>query len=52
MKKKYIIPELLLVKLGCTKIIAASLQFKQGTISDESQVCTKENNGAWGDIWD
>ena len=52
MKKIYIIPALNIVEIHCETLIADSLKFRSGEVSEENNVLSKENQGSWGNIWD
>lgn len=47
--KKYIMPTIITVNVEVQQPLADSLGIKQGSISDESQVLSRENDSEWGD---
>ena len=57
MKKTYISPEFLVVKLSCKSLVAASSFGKNETGADDGVVLVKENNppisdvNVWDDEW-
>lgn len=58
MKKKYICPNVLVVRLNTTHSILTvsgglegTMSINEETISEPSSVWTKENNSVWDDEW-
>ena len=54
MKKIYIVPELLIVKLGTCKMMAESFVIddsSENMIEDESDILSKEHKGIWDSEW-
>ena len=47
--KKYIIPSIITVHVEVQQPLAESLGIKEGNISDESHVLSRENDSEWGD---
>ena len=47
--KKYIIPSIITVNVEVQQPLADSLGIKDGNISDESQVLSRDNDSEWGD---
>ena len=54
MKKTYISPELLVIKIGCRAFVATSSFDKYDTGADGGVVLVKENNSgsSSGSVWD
>lgn len=54
MKKIYKAPRILVVQIRTSHMLAESLYFREGNISDENAVLTKEynNNSLNRNVWD
>lgn len=50
MKKEYKAPKVIVLSLGATTVIAASMTLDRNVVSDLDELAVKSN--AWGDIWD
>lgn len=56
MKKSYIIPNVLIVQLTSTRMLAASANNVYNETSDASQLVKEDNSGSWSgnntSVWD
>ena len=50
MKKEYITPQILVLSVGMTTVIAASMYLGRDVVTNIDELAVKDN--AWGDIWD
>ena len=50
MKKIYLTPLTSVIHIQASQMIAESLDIKSGTVTEESDVMTKDQ-GSWGDVW-
>lgn len=51
MKKIYITPETFCTKIVAESMLASSIEFKAGTISNENEILVRESETS-GDFWD
>ena len=52
MKKIYLTPQITVVHIQASQMIAQSLGFKNGTVTDENNVMTKDEGDWDDDLWD
>ena len=50
MKEEYITPQILVLSVGMTTVIAASMYLGRDVVTNIDELAVKDN--AWGDIWD
>ena len=52
MEKKYVKPEMMIVVLNSTQMLAKSLPIDEEQITNQEEILTKEDKSAGKNIWD